>query len=158
MEPELGGAAEPLPAGGALWEPEPLAMLGQLWVEPDPELELEPELDPEPEAVLPEPVLEVLVFDDGVVVEELDVEPEPVFPELDVVAALAASAPPAKRPDESAPTARTLRRRICMTCSFRVWCVVLSGPFGPAPHTLRLPPVASRRASAARWWSSLTIR
>lgn len=117
-----------MPARGAPWEPEPLAMLGQLWVEPDPELELEPELD-EPVAVLPEPVLEVLVFDDGVVVEELDVEPEPVFPELDVVAALAASVPPAKRPDESAPTARTLRRRICMSCSFRgvLSCPVLSG-------------------------------
>jgi hypothetical protein len=170
VEPELELGAAPLPAGGAPWEPEPLPMLGQLWVEPDPEpeLELDPlepelELDPEPELdepllVLPEPVLEVLVLDDGVVVdevEELDVELEPVFPELDGVAALATSAPPAKSPDESAPTASTLRKRMCMRC-----CPFVCGPvpFGPAPHTLRLPPVACRRVSAARWWSCLTIR
>ena len=92
-------------------------MFGQFLVELDPELE--PELDPEPvdEFEEPEP-------DDGVVVEELDVEEfdvelVPVFPELpvvvDVVAALATSAPPPTRPDVSAPMASTLRRRICMS-------------------------------------------
>jgi hypothetical protein len=94
-------------------DPEPELEPDPLDPELEPELELDPELD-EPVLVLPEPELEVLVLDDGVVVEELDVEPEPVFPELDVVAALAASAPPAMSPDESAPTARTLRKRMCM--------------------------------------------
>jgi hypothetical protein len=93
---------------------EPLPMLGQFLVELDPELE-------------PEPV-EELEPDDGVVgeeldVEEFDVELVPVLPELpvvvDVVAALATSAPPATRPDVSAPMASTLRRRICMgVCPF----------------------------------------
>jgi hypothetical protein len=102
-------------------------MLGQSLVEPDPVLELDPELDPEleldpvdeldePVAVLPEPVLPVLPVldvDDGVLEDELELLPElPVV--VDVVAALATSAPPATRPDVSAPTASTLRRRICM--------------------------------------------
>ena len=97
-----------------------------MWVEPeldpfdplDPELELDPELD-EPELaepVLDEPVLPEL--DDGVVVEEFEDEPEPelvpVLPVVGVVAALATSAPPARRPDVSAPIASTLRKRICM--------------------------------------------
>jgi len=82
-------------------------MFGQFFVEPDPELELELELelepDPElvdefeepdpvlPEPVVPEPVSPVVELDDGVGV--------------DVVAALATSAPPARRPDVRAPTA-----------------------------------------------------
>jgi hypothetical protein len=96
---------------------EPLPMLGQFLVELDPELEPEP-VD---EFEEPEP-------DDGVVgeeleVEEFDVELVPVLPELpvvvDVVAALATIAPPATRPDVSAPMASTLRRRICMgVCPF----------------------------------------
>ena len=62
-----------------------------------------------------DPVPPALEPDDGVVVEEeldveeFDVELVPVLPELpvvvDVVAALATSAPPARRPDVSAPVA-----------------------------------------------------
>lgn len=83
-------------------------MFGQLCVDPDPVF----------------PLLEV-EEDEGVVVDpdeldaelELDVDVEPEFPvEPDVVAALATSAPPTTRPDVSAPTASTLRRRICMKC------------------------------------------
>ena len=83
-------------------------------VEPDPELELEPddELD-EPDPEVPDPEVPELEPGDGVVVEEL--EPVPEFPvAVDVVAALATSAPPARSPDVKAPTARTLRKRICM--------------------------------------------
>ena len=120
QEPDGGGVPDPVGAvpDGAC---EPLPMLGQFLVELDPELE--PELDPEPVDEFEE-----LEPDDGVVVEELDVEelevePVPVLPELpvvvDVVAALATSAPPATRPDVSAPMASTLRRRICMSvCPF----------------------------------------
>ena len=124
-------------------------MLGQFRVEPDPELEPEFEDEPdEPLLVLLDP--ELLVLDDGVVVEELEVEEpelefEPVVPELpvfDVVAALAASAPPARRPDVSAPTAKTLRKRICMSgCPF-VCCVVRSVRAGTAhdvPATCGVP-------------------
>ncbi len=86
-------------------EPEPLPMLGQFLVEPEPELVPDPEL----------PVLERV---DGVVVDEFELVPElPVV--VDVVAAVAASAPPATRPDVSAPMATTLRSRICMpVCPF----------------------------------------
>jgi len=107
----------PYPVGGEpVWEPEPLPMLGQLWVELEPELEPDPEeVLEDPELVLPEPELGVLVPDDGVVVEELEVVLEPELPAaLEVVAALATSAPPARRPELSAPMASTLRRRICM--------------------------------------------
>ena len=104
----------PYPAGGVpVCEPDPLPMFGQLWVEPEPELDPEDVLD-DPELVLvePDPVLEL---DDGVVIEELEVEAEPELPVvLVVVAALATSEPPARRPEVSAPMARTLRRRICM--------------------------------------------
>jgi hypothetical protein len=147
-------------------------MLGQLRVEPEPELELDPldpelELEPEfgePLLALPVPVFPVLEPDDGVVVEEpefeeleVELEPVPVLPVLDVVAALATSAPPAKRPVVSAPTASTLRGRMCMgCCPFHFVCC--AGPSGPVAHTMRPLPVASRRASAVRWWSCLTIR
>jgi hypothetical protein len=103
-------------------------MSGQFLVELEPELELEP--DPVDELEEPEPVLPAPDLDDGVVVEglaveEFDVELVPVFPELpvvvDVVAALATNAPPAMRPDVSAPVARTLRRRICMGVPFLSW-------------------------------------
>jgi len=97
-------------------------MFGQFLVEPElepePEFELEPDPEPvdeleDPVPVVPEPVLPVFELDDGVVAEELELEPElPVV--VDVVAALATSAPPATRPDVNAPTARTLRSRICM--------------------------------------------
>jgi len=93
-------------------------MLGQLWVElePEPELELEPEeLLEDPELVLPVPEVPELVLDEGVDVAELEAELEPELPvEVEVVAALATSAPPARRPEVSAPMASTLRRRICM--------------------------------------------
>ncbi len=115
MPEPVGGVPD-----GAL---DPLPMLGQFLVDPEPELEPEPDPEPVDEFEEPEPVLLVLEPDDGVVVEELDVdefdvELVPVLPELpvvvDVVAALATSAPPARRPDVSAPMASTLRRRICM--------------------------------------------
>jgi hypothetical protein len=108
----------PVPAGGVpVWEPEPLPMLGQLCVEPEPE-----ELLEDPELVLPVPEFPELVPDDGVVVDALEVELEPELPVVvEVVAALATSAPPARRPELSAPMASTLRRRICMgVCTFRV--------------------------------------
>jgi hypothetical protein len=105
--PDVGG--EPEPDGGVPdSDPDPLPMSGQFLVDLEPVFELEPELDPE--VPLPE-------VDEGVVAElpddELELVPElPVV--VDVVAALATRAPPATRPDVNAPTARTLRRRICM--------------------------------------------
>jgi hypothetical protein len=106
-------------------ELDPLPMFGQSLVEPDPELEVDPDPDPDPDPdaddeledpvpVVPEPVLPEFEVDDGVVVDdELELVPE--LPDVvDVVAALATIAPPATRPEVSAPAARTLRRRICM--------------------------------------------
>ena len=132
--------------------PDPLPMLGQLWVELepeleldplDPELELEPELD-EPLLALPDPVFPVLDPDDGVVVEEpeveeleVELEPVPVLPVLEVEAALATSAPPAKRPVVSAPTASTLRRRICMSCCPFHSCVAPAPPDRYRPRCAR---------------------
>jgi hypothetical protein len=117
-------------------------MCGQLCVE----LELEPEDVPEElELVPPEPELDV---DDG----EVDVLDDPeglevALPELpvvvDVVAALAASAPPARSPEVSAPMASTLRRWIFMgVLPFRV--VSVTGSFEPASHTLHPESVADR--------------
>ena len=110
---------------------DPLPMSGQFLVEPDPELELEPddELD-EPDPELPDPEVPELVLGDGVVVDELELVPE--FPVAgDVVAALATSAPPARSPDVKVPTARTLRKRICMACvAFRVLCHTKPVRFG----------------------------
>ena len=110
MEPDDGPVPEP--AGGVpVWLPEPLPMLGQFCLELEPEPEEVPE-EPElvlpepvlPEPVLPEPELPVLELDDGAVVDELLVEPVPELPvEVDVVAALATNAPPATRPEVSAP-------------------------------------------------------
>jgi hypothetical protein len=134
-------------------------MFGQFLVVPDPEPEVEP-LEPEPVdefdepvPVLPAPVLPVLELDDGVVPEELELLPEfpefPEFPELpvvvDVVAALATSAPPATRPDVSAPMARTLRSRICMSVALS--SVSCTGPFGPVLHTVRFRSVHQRRTT-----------
>ena len=126
--PDYGGVP-----GGA-FELGPWPMSGQFLVEPEPELEFEPE--PVDELEEPEPVLPTPDLDDGVVeglaVEEFDVELVPVFPELpvvvDVVAASATNAPPAIRPDVSAPVARTLRRRICMGVPL---LSVGAGPFEP---------------------------
>jgi hypothetical protein len=91
-------------------------MFGQFLVEPELELELDPVDELElPVPVFPAPEVPVFELDDGVVLEELELVPElPVV--VDVVAALATSAPPATRPDVSALIARTLRRRICMSC------------------------------------------
>jgi hypothetical protein len=130
-------------------------MLGQFRVEPEPELALDPELelDPEPELdepvlVLPDPVLPELELDDGVVVVEpeveefvLELEPAPVLPVL-VVAAFATSAPPARRPVVSAPTASTFRRRICMSCCpfIRVFPgPIRAGTAHDAPFTCGVP-------------------
>ncbi len=113
-------------------------MSGQLCVEP--------ELDPE-----------VLELDDGVDVDELDVEelevdeldvelvPEfPVEPVVEVVAALATSAPPATRPEVSAPMASTLRRRNGMA---QFLSLSAADPLRPAPQSVRLasvrPPTAT---------------
>jgi hypothetical protein len=104
LEPDVGGA--PDPAGGVpLSALEPLSMFGRFLVEP--ELELEPELL-------------LLDLDEGVVLEEPDAELVPELPVVvDVVAASAAKAPPARGPEVSAPTAGTLRKRMCMAlCPF----------------------------------------
>jgi hypothetical protein len=138
-----------------VWVPEPLPMLGQLWVEPEPELvpdepELEPELEPEdvlvePEPVLLDPVFPPLELEDGVAVDELEPEvPVLEVPVLEVVAASATNAPPARRPEVSAPMASTLRRRICMTFLPFISCVA-PDPIGPAPHTVRFGPWYSPR-------------
>ena len=80
-------------------------MFGQFLVDPVPVPVPVPELEPELLAFEP---------DEGVVVEEPDDELVPEFLEVEVVAALATSAPPARSPEVSAPTARTLRKRMCM--------------------------------------------
>ena len=146
-EPERGGAPSggaPDPDGGVLPVPDvdPLPMLGQFLEEP--ELEPEPvgELE-EPVPEFPEPLLPVFELDEGAVGGD---EPE-LLPELpvvvDVVAALATSAPPARSPEVRAPTASTLRRRICMVAlPFVSWD---AGPFGPVPQTMRLKSECDRR-------------
>jgi hypothetical protein len=163
LPPDGGGppSAEGLPdpdGGVPVPDFDPLPMFGQFLVEPDPalELELEPELDgvvPVPPVfelpvfVLPVFVLPVFELDDGALDE---VEPE-LLPELpvvvDVVAALATSAPPATRPEVSAPMASTLRRRSCMCGALSsVWS---AGPLGPVPHTVRRGSERSRRTRLA---------
>jgi hypothetical protein len=144
LEVEPDDGAVPEPAGGVpMWLPEPLPMLGQFWVELEPEPELEPEDVPEepepvlPELVLPEPELPLLELDEGAVVDELLVELVPELPVVvDVVAALATTAPPATRPEVSALMASTLRRRIFIGCvPFHL--VRSASPSGPARHTVR---------------------
>ncbi len=132
------GAYEP--EGAPVWVPEPLPMLGQLWVavEPEPvELELEPDdgLD-DPEPVLVDPELPLLELDDGEDVDGFVVELVPELPVVvDVVAASATNAPPARSPEVSAPMANTLRRRICMVVlPFPFVCD--TNPSGPALHTV----------------------
>lgn len=160
LEVEPDDGAVPEPAGGVPgWLPEPLPMLGQFWVELEPEPELEPEEVPDepelvlPELVLPEPELPVLELDDGAVVDELLVEPVPELPvEVDVVAALATNAPPATRPEVNALVARTLRRRIFMGCvPFPL--VRSASPSGPAPHTVRPGSGCDRTMGWACAWS-----
>ena len=110
-------------------------MFGQFFVELEPDVLLEPEEEPdepdEPELVLPDPEFPVLVDGvvvDGVVVEEpeLDEFEVAVAPELpvvlEVVAALATRAPPARRPEANAPVASAVRRRIFMGGSPFVSC------------------------------------
>ena len=137
-------------------------MSGQFLVEREPELEPELELEPEPADELEEPesVLPAPDPDDGAVVdwlavEELDVELVPVFPEppdvVDVVAASATNAPPAMRPDVSAPVARTLRRRICMGMPF----LFGAGPFEPV--LLGCAPDLSA-AAEGHWWMPGVVR
>jgi hypothetical protein len=114
LEPDEGGPPEP-DGGVPDPEPDPLPMSGQFLVEPELEPDPELELEPEDELEEPDPVLPVFELEDGAVVDELELVPE--FPVVvDVVAALATSAPPARSPEVSAPTARTLRKRICMAC------------------------------------------
>ena len=89
----------------------------------------------EPVPEFPEPLLPVFELDKGAVGGD---EPK-LLPELpvvvDVVAALATSAPPARSPEVRAPTASTLRGRICMVAlPFVSWD---AGPFGPVPQTMR---------------------
>ncbi len=138
-----------------MWVPEPLPMLGQLWVEPEPvELEpVEPELD-EPELVLLDPV-GVLVLEDGVAVDELvpEVPLDPVFPVLEVVAALATNAPPARRPEVSAPMASTLRRRICMTV---LPFISREAPTQSGRHDIRCTADLGAAAQRHRWARTVT--
>jgi hypothetical protein len=123
-------------------------MFGQLWVvEPEPELlelELEPdELPDVPVPLLADPLLPVLEEDDvpepvaALDVPEVELEPE--LPVVDVVAALATSAPPARSPEVSAPTATALRSRMCMgICPFVsvLHRPVRTGTTHPAPRNL----------------------
>jgi hypothetical protein len=102
-------------------------MSGQFLVEADPEPALEPEVP-------------LLVLDEGVVAVE-------------VVAASATSAPPARRPDVSALTARTLRRRMCMgVLPFRVFAA--PAPCGSVRQTMRPGSGCSRRAT----WTGASSR
>jgi hypothetical protein len=117
-------------------------MLGQLWVVLEPD-DVPPEPVP-PDDEVPDPELPVLLLDeDGVVVEELVVVlvVEPELPVDEVVAALATSAPPATRPEVSAPTASIFRKR-----SFMVWLPFVCGP-APARSrgtTERAPPTCGQ--------------
>ncbi len=108
-----------------------------------------------PELLL-DPELPLLVLVDGVVVDELEAALVPELPVVvEVVAALATNAPPVRSPALSAPTASTLRRRICMGgVPFRlVWS---ADPLGPVRHTLRPGSVGSRTTTWACVRSYLT--
>jgi hypothetical protein len=145
LEPDVGGAPDP-DGGAPLSEPEPLPMFGQFLVEPEPE----PDPELEPELLLFEP-------DEGVVVEEPDDELVPEFPEVVVVAALATSAPPATSPEVSAPTARTLRKRMCM--AGMPFCVFPApSPCEPVRQTVRSGSVRDRRVTWAGATSHATNR
>jgi hypothetical protein len=122
VPPEFGCAFgfEPGPAF------EPLPMFGQLCVDPDPEFPV-PEDDGvvDPDELDDVPELEF----DVEPLPEFEVDTEPELPVEPVVAALATSAPPTTSPEVSAPTASTLRRRICI----RSLSFIGAGPFGPVP-------------------------
>jgi hypothetical protein len=102
LELDVGGVPDP-DGGVPLSELAPLPMFGQFLVVPE---------------LVPELVL--FELDEGVVLEEPDTELVPELPVVvDVVAASATNAPPARSPEASAPTARTLRKRMCMAlCPF----------------------------------------
>ena len=145
---------EPEPEDGAL-EPLPLPpMFGQLCVELELELELDPELvEPELELEPELPVLDVL----GVVDDELVDEPVEAFDVVpDVVAALATSAPPATRPEASAPVASTVRIRIFMGSAF------LGRVLHPLTRavcpSVRPRPVGNRTVTWVSARSSATVR
>jgi hypothetical protein len=128
-------------------------MLGQFLVEPELEPEPELELDPdELELEELEPVFEVLELDDGVVVDVLVLALEPVVPVVDgvleVVAASATTAPPARRPVVSAPNANALRRRTFMVVALS--SLLLRPPVRAGITTVRLGAVAWSKTAAAR--------
>jgi hypothetical protein len=135
---DVGGAPDP-DGGVPLGAPELLLpILGQFLVEP--ECALDPELAPE---------LPLLELEEGVVLEEPELVPE--LP--DVVAALATSAPPVRRPVVSAPTAMTLRKRMCMAVvSFHV--AAAPARCEPVLHTVRPGSERSRRAT----WTAAASR
>ena len=91
-------------------------MLGQFFVELDPELEPDPDV---PELVVGGAVVEAELDEVPLELVPLLPVPEPDVVEL-VVAALATSAPPPTSPAVRAPMASALRRRIfiCLVCPF----------------------------------------
>lgn len=124
-------------------------MFGQFLMEPALELELpEPdEAEPEPELVeLEVPVFAVVGLDEDGVVDDPVFEVAPVLVlgvELDVVAALATNAPPARRPVVNAPTTSTFRKRKCIGYAFRLWCKALRSG-APSACALDLGTAAER--------------
>jgi hypothetical protein len=154
-------------------------MFGQFLVDPELELEPEPVLEPfEPFElfelpVLPELELAVLLEPDVPDVVLVLVDPEfpvdevvpPVevvelVPEPDVepavVAAFATTAPPATRPEASAPTASTLRKRMCIDVALSR--SVLRPLTRTDSDSLRPRPVGNRTIRSACSRSSPTNR
>ena len=131
-------------------------MFGHLWVELEPELEveLEPELvEPELELEPEFPLLDVL----GVVEDEPVDEPVEEFDVvLEVVAALATSAPPATRPEASAPVASTVRNRIFIGSAFLGQ--VLHPLTRAVCTSVRPRPVGDRTFTSVKPRSSMTDR
>jgi hypothetical protein len=89
------------------------------------------------------------------------VEPEPElvpeFPEGEVVAALATSAPPVTSPEVSAPMARTLRKRMCITVvPFSFFAA--PAPCEPVWQTVRSGSVRDRRVRCTGATSHATKR
>jgi len=138
LEPDVGAPGAPAPE----WDP--LPMLGQFWLDPEPELpepepvlalpELPvlPELELESVLVPDEPEVVLVVLDPEFPVDELvppvelvELVPEPDV-EPEVVAAPATNAPPATRPEASAPAASTFRNRMCIGVAFLCRCCARS--------------------------------